>query len=107
MSMLARPPGGADERSAPRAKQVMPTSTLPHALCIVFAFRALVIVAGKVGLPPPVRGDAALPIIVAYTVPSGAVVLPQSLLDGSRWLPVPVTQDRRWRHPAFVRDGTS
>ena len=68
--------------------------TLPLPLCII-AFRALAVDAGKVGLLIGFRGVAVLPIMV-YMVPSGAVVLPQSLLDGSRW-----------RHPAFVRNGIS
>jgi hypothetical protein len=40
-------------------------------------------------------------------VPKGAVVVLLLLYDGSRLLPVLVTQDRRWRHPSFVRKGTS
>jgi len=43
-------------------------------------------------LPPPVRGDAALPIIVAYTVPKGAVVLFQPLIVDSRSLSVPIVE---------------
>ena len=45
-----------------------------------------------IALLPVIRGIAVLPVIVSDVVPNGAVVLLKPLLDGSRLLPMPVTQ---------------